>query len=210
MSELDESLLSRLARGDTVAAREAVARFGPLVWSLARRHSRTREEAEDAAQEIFVDLLESAVRFDRARGTEAGFVAMIARRRLIDLARRRNVRAIESAETRRGSDPGSTPLDERAIARAMHSDETLEATRALQVIRALPEQEREVLILATLGGSTYSEIASAKGLPLGTIKTYARRGLLRVRAALGHDEAPAPPSKPNAPPARSRKHEVST
>lgn len=175
-----------MAAGDAAAARASVERFGPLVWSLARRHVPNRDEAEDAVQEIFVDLLQSSARFDPTRGTENGFVAMIARRRLIDLARRRSVRAIESAaEVKRGSDPGATPLDEQAIAQAMRSDEMLDASTIARAIDALPEAEREVLVLATLGGRSYGEIAKAKGLPLGTVKTYARRGLLRVRTALG-------------------------
>ena len=155
-------------------------------------------------QEIFVQLIESAVRFDPALGTESGFVAMIARRRLIDLARRRAVRAIESTtEGKRGSDPGATPLDVGAIARGMRADENLDAHVAARAINELPAAEREVLVLATLGGRSYGEIAEEKGLPLGTVKTYARRGLLRVRAALAPAADPPAPV-PRTSPTRGR------
>lgn len=207
MGTRSDLLLPRVGAGDAAAARACVERFGPLVWSLARRYARSRDDAEDAVQEIFVDLLESSSRFDATRGTESGFVAMIARRRLIDLARRRRVRAIEStSEGRRGSDPGATPLDDEAIARAMRTDEALDVSTILAAIQELPEAEREVLVLATLGGRSYGEIAEAKGLPLGTVKTYARRGLLRARAALGSSVAPPPP-KPIVAVGRSRKRD---
>lgn len=184
-------LLPRVATGDPAAVRECLDRFGPLVWSLARQHSRSRSDAEDAVQDIFVDLLGSAKRFDGARGTESGFVAMIARRRLIDLARRRTVRAIESTtEGQRGSDPGATAIDPRAVARALAAEELLDAKAVVRAIEALPDAERDVLLLSTLGGRSYSEIAEEKGLPLGTVKTYARRGLLRARAALGASNDP--------------------
>jgi RNA polymerase sigma-70 factor, ECF subfamily len=181
-----DHLLPRVALGDPAAVRECLDRFGPLVWSLARQHSRSRSDAEDAVQDIFVDILGSAGRFDGSRGTESGFVAMIARRRLIDLARRRAVRAIESTtEGQRGSDPGATPIDPRAVTRALAVEDMLDAKAVVRAIEALPEGERDVLLLSTLGGRSYSEIAEEKGLPLGTVKTYARRGLQRTRAALG-------------------------
>ena len=66
-------------------------RFGGLVWSLARRVTRSTAEADDAVQEIFVDLWRSASRFDPSIANETTFVAMIARRRLIDRGRRRSV-----------------------------------------------------------------------------------------------------------------------
>ncbi|HYW30137.1 MAG TPA: sigma-70 family RNA polymerase sigma factor, partial [Gemmatimonas sp.] len=88
MSSSDALLLPRIAAGDECAVAECVARYEALVWSLARRWCRDTGEAEDAVQEIFFDLWKTATRFDRARTTEAGWVAMIARRRLIDRARR--------------------------------------------------------------------------------------------------------------------------
>ena len=87
-------LLPRIADGDEAAVREAVARYGALVWSLVRRWTPEHTDAEDAVQEVFVDLWRSAGRFDAARSTEPGCVAMVTRRRLIDRLRRRQ-RAIE-------------------------------------------------------------------------------------------------------------------
>src|SRR3954470_14464574 len=83
-------LLGRVAAGDQQAVRECLARYGGLVWSIARRFEAA--DAEDAVQEIFLDLWKSAARFDRQIASEASFVAMIARRRLIDRKRTRGRR----------------------------------------------------------------------------------------------------------------------
>ncbi|MCX5746449.1 MAG: sigma-70 family RNA polymerase sigma factor, partial [Proteobacteria bacterium] len=83
-------LLARVAVGDRGALRECLDRYGGLVWSIARRFEAS--EAEDAVQEIFVDLWKSAVRYDPEVASEPTFIAMIARRRLIDRRRSRGRR----------------------------------------------------------------------------------------------------------------------
>jgi RNA polymerase sigma factor (sigma-70 family) len=171
-----DTLFARIAAGDSAAKRTCVERFGRLVWSLARRYSPTPADAEDAVQEIMVDLIRSAARFDPVHGTESGFVAMVARRRLIDLARRRATRR-EVITTQ--ADTLSLPPD---------LEQRLDASKAARAIVELGPDEREVLLLATVEGLTYAEIAERKGLPLGTVKTYARRGLIFVRARFTREE----------------------
>ena len=83
------SILERVARGDPGAPAACIERFRGLVWSLARRLCANASDAEDAVQEIFIDVWKSASRFDPAIASETTFVAMIARRRLIDRGRRR-------------------------------------------------------------------------------------------------------------------------
>ena len=87
-----ESILERIAAGDANAVQECMDLYGNLVWSLARRFTRSAAEAEDAVQEVFLDVWKSAARFDAKRASEKTFVAMIARRRLIDLLRRTEAR----------------------------------------------------------------------------------------------------------------------
>jgi RNA polymerase sigma factor (sigma-70 family) len=142
------------------------------VWALARRHTRSAADAEDAVQEIFLDLWKSASRFDPERATEPAFVAMVARRRLIDLARRR---------VRRGEEE----LVEADVSRPSVVEETAVVEQALG---RLGPREREILVLATFDGLTQEEIAKQKGLPLGTVKTLARRGLTSMRAMLSGDD----------------------
>jgi RNA polymerase sigma-70 factor (ECF subfamily) len=188
-------LLPRVAAGEALAVRECLARYGGLVWSLARRHSANQAEAEDAVQEIFFDLWRSAARFDPRQGSEATFVAVIARRRLLDRQRRRQRRredptlAEAMAET---ANPAPSPEN---------SAEAVLATRALAQLR--PEQ-RQVLLLATCHGLSHEEIATATGMPLGTVKAHARRGLLRVREVLGAARGPTASAPPSAQPSQGR------
>lgn len=170
-------LLSRVATGDGDAMRECVARFGGIVWSMARRYAPTA--AEDAAQEIFIDLWKSAGRYDPARSSEEAFVAMIGRRRLIDRVRRARTRpsladSIDARELLADQDGGVGQAPDRLAEAAL-------ARRALGTLR--PEQ-REVLVLNTCHGFSHDEIAQRTGMPLGTVKAHARRALRRVRATL--------------------------
>jgi RNA polymerase sigma-70 factor (ECF subfamily) len=162
-----------MASGDPAAVRECMDRYGSLVWSLARRLSRSASDAEDAAQEIFLDIWRSASRYDASRGSDKVFVATIARRRLIDRMRKKSgeppMEPSEALEWVAWSDPASLP--ETAI-------DAAHAARALGELR--PEQ-RQVLELGLMHGFTQSEIASRLSMPLGTVKSLMRRGLLRVR-----------------------------
>ena len=165
------SALERVAAGEAGAVADCVARYGSLVWALARRLAP--DEADDAVQEIFIDLWRSAARFDPAVQPEATFVAMIARRRLIDRRRLRQ----------RRPPPSSLEGVEPATA-ATNAEVSADAARALRVIDELRPAQREVLVLSAVQGFSHEEIARQKSLPLGTVKAHARRALLRVRAAL--------------------------
>ncbi|MBX3192208.1 MAG: sigma-70 family RNA polymerase sigma factor [Labilithrix sp.] len=171
-----QPLLPRVASGDRTAIRECIARYGNLIWSLARRAGQA--DAEDVVQEIFVDLWKSAGRYEPSLGSETTFVATIARRRLIDRRRQRQRRpeteSLDGAPSRPGSTSGSVPPELGA--------EAALAARALDQLR--PEQ-RQVLILTTCHGLSHEEVASSMNMPLGTVKAHARRGLIRVREVLG-------------------------
>ena len=178
-----EPLLPRIAGGDERAVRDCVARYGALVWSLARRWSPDPSDAEDAVQEIFIDLWRTASRYDVARTSEAGWVAMIARRRLIDRARRRErLPALESIP----DDFDVASESERDL------DREWRAEQARAVLRELPPAQRRMLELSLLHGRTHDEIARETETPLGTVKSHIRRGLQRARdllAARTRDEA---------------------
>jgi RNA polymerase sigma-70 factor (ECF subfamily) len=173
---LSASALQRVAAGDGAAVREVLDRYAGLVLSLARRFAPGDADAEDAVQEIFVDIWRSAGRFDPSVASEATFVAMIARRRLID-RRRRDVRQRDTA-----------PIDERNPPVADWGAETSaggeEARLALKALGELRPDQQEVIRLSVLHGVSHERIAEATGLPLGTVKTHARRGLLRLREML--------------------------
>ena len=159
--------------GGDLAVRRCVERYGALVWSLARKYTPSAADAEDAVQDIFLDLWRSALRFDPAQSSEAGFVAMIARRRLVDLRRRRARRA------------GEEELVKPDVAQILPAGEDrAEVSLVARAVAQLDAKEREVLVLATYDGLTQQEIAAQTGMPIGTVKTLARRALMRVRTAL--------------------------
>ncbi len=173
-------LLPRIAAGDELAVRECVERYGALIWSLVRRWSPDARDAEDAVQEVFVDLWRSASRYEVTRSTEAGWVAMVTRRRLIDRLRRRQ-RVVELEPL-----PDDFDVADDAPSDDAHDDRV---DRARAVIRGLPEAQRTALELSLLHGRTHDEIAKAMNTPLGTVKSHIRRGLQRVRTLLQHTDA---------------------
>lgn len=174
---MHDDLLTRVARGDRAAVNECIARYGALVWSLARRWSPTATDAEDAVQEVFLELWRSAAKYDPSVSSEAAFIAMIARRRLIDRRRARG-RRVETE-----------PIEDSAAAAPLDgggptAETCAEAAFAARAVAQLRPEEQRVLLLATCHGMSHEEIASSTGMPLGTVKTHVRRALMRVRAAL--------------------------
>ena len=179
---MSEFLLKRIAAGDKAAVGEVVTSFGGLVWSLARRLSPTPADAEDAVQEIFLDVWKSSGRFDPAQGSEKLFIAMIARRRLIDRLRR-----FRGEPQRADTDE----LDVLAFADpGVAGERSLDALQAARAVGSLKPDQQKVIALAVLDGLTHSEIAERTGLPLGTVKTQMRRGLIELRTRMGLDGTP--------------------
>lgn len=198
---MSDPLLHLVASGDAQAVRALEDRYRGLVWSLVRRFCFEPADAEDAVQEIFIDLWRSAHRFDPAVASEATFVAMIARRRLID--RRRRV----------GRTAATTPLTDAVRTAAVSSnpqtDEVQEQVRAArQALSTLRPAQQEVLRLSLYHGLSHERIAEATGLPLGTVKTHVRRGLMRVREILGQQSpGAAAPDQRVDPPASNEPRE---
>jgi RNA polymerase sigma-70 factor (ECF subfamily) len=161
-----------------------LSRYGGLVWSIARRFSSSQADAEDAVQEIFIELWRAAPKYDEAIASEPTFVATIARRRLID-RRRRQARRPETtpwveSDGPQGADAGTDWLQVCE-----------EADLARRKMRELSADQQQVLALAIEGGCSQAEIAERLGLPLGTVKTHARRGLIRLRELMARAAAGA-------------------
>jgi len=151
-------------------------RYAGLVWSLARRFSPTQAEAEDAVQEIFLDVWKSAERYNPEVASEATFIAMIARRRLID-RRRRASRRIEE-EVGKEEIPAFVQPNTQLV------EISEEARLAVDALASLRPDQQNVLRMSVLQGMSHEKIAEATGLPLGTVKTHVRRGLIRIRELL--------------------------
>ena len=169
-------LLARVAAGEQEAVEACLDRFGNLVWSLARRFTSNREDAEDAVQEIFIDLWSSAARYDGEKASETTFVAMVARRRLIDRLRKKRRRPeMEELSV-------TAELEQHDL--APDAERLADAARAAELILTLKPEQQQVIKLAVYEGHTHQSIAESLQLPLGTVKTHLRRGLLKVREAL--------------------------
>ncbi len=171
-----DCVLPRIAAGDPAAVPDCIARYGGLVWSLARRFLGNPADAEDAVQDVFIDLWKNAARFDPARASEPTYVTMIARRRLID--RKRRAGRAPAAQSL-GDEPAGAPRSG-----SDRVDVEDEAAKAAAVLNELRDDERRVIQMAVYQGLTHEEIAAATGLPVGTVKTHIRRGLIRVRERL--------------------------
>jgi len=169
-------ILQRVASGEPAAVRECLDRFGGLVWSLARRLTPTASEAEDAVQEIFIDVWKSSGRYDPSIASETAFVAMIARRRLIDRQRRAGRRPNEEQVPEGAASSVSAPDDRASI-----SDDV---GRVSEAFDQLSDEQQRVLRLSIHQGLSHEKISRATGLPLGTVKTHARRGLIKLRELL--------------------------
>jgi len=180
MATVESSLLARASHGDDAAVRECLSRFGPIVWGLARRMSPTRADAEDAVQEIFLDLWEHGGRFDALKGSEEAFVAVVARRRLID--RRRKVQRRPVTDSFDSAPGGREVLQEGSHDGGIET--SAEAAMAARAMDGLRPEQREVLRLSVAQGLTHDEIAEHTGMPVGTVKAHARRGLIRIRKLL--------------------------
>ncbi len=180
----EPSILSRVARGESGATEACIEQYGGLVWSLARRFCPTRELAEDAVQDAFVSVWKSADRFDPEQGSEVTFIATIARRRIIDRVRRS------------GKPVGTMPVDaadsvvSAPASTGTKAEQSEEIQAAVRALNELSPDQQKVIQLSVLRGLSHQQIAESTGMPLGTVKTHLRRGLIRVRELLaeGHDK----------------------
>lgn len=190
-------MLPRIAAGDHAAVDECLQRYGGLVWSLARRRCADVQLIEDAVQNIFLHLWEVASTFDESIATETTFIAMVARRRLIDYQRKQMTR----------KDVSHSDFDHLEIDAAGPTDQieiVEEAARAETLLNRLPPDQQRVLRLNIYDGLSHAKIAEHTGLKLGTVKTYIRRGLTKIRQSLFSDNetfqenAMDAPDAPNA------------
>jgi RNA polymerase sigma-70 factor (ECF subfamily) len=172
-------LVRRIARGDREAFGRFYDRHAPLVFTFALRLMRSRPDAEDLLQDVFLQVWRQAGGYSEARGHPEAWLLTITRSRGIDKLRsirRRGEQLVPSEE--------SAGTARRAVAEsgAAHSEAKLAATDALA---GLPAAQRTVLELAYFDGLTQTEIAARLGEPLGTVKTRMRSGLERLRNLLG-------------------------
>ncbi len=169
----NENLLAKVASGDPEAFEELINKYGNLIWSIARRYLSNQNEAEDAVQEIFVALWQSAGRFDPNKASEITFISMITRRRLIDNLRKNNKhKVLKSIED---------SLSDDVFSQKSNLEENAEISLVIRALKKLDIQDQELLSLSIYQGYSHLEIAKLLNLPLGTVKTKIRRNLMKIR-----------------------------
>lgn len=192
-NRLAEPLLHRVAAGDKSAIDELLSRYGGLVYALARRFCYEPSEIEDAVQEVFMAVWQSAGRYDAALGSEETFVAMVTRRRLIDRRRRSARRAMPTVDADLGAlvadagggGPGRLGVtDAHAPDPATSGEESEDLQRALRLLRTLRPEQQQAITLSVFHGLSHEQIAALTGMPLGTVKTHVRRGFIALREAM--------------------------
>jgi len=172
-AEEDSQLLSRVRNGDEQAMAALYDRYSRVVYSVAFRVLRDASSSEDVLQEVFLGVWRRPQSFVSTRGSLAGWLAVVARNRSIDLLRRR--RPTEQIDEIQLASPYN-------LAKEAERNSLME--RARTIIRHLPPEQRKTLEMAFFDGLTHTEIAEMTGDPLGTVKTRIRSALLTLRKDL--------------------------
>jgi RNA polymerase sigma-70 factor (ECF subfamily) len=175
--QLDEeqTLLARVARKDAGAFESLYDRFGRPVYSVAMKMLRDQAAAEEVTQDVFLSLWRTAGQFDPRKSAARTWILSMAHHKAVDAVRRRRVRAAEPLTESMVDDPDVAGQALRAV----------EAERVREALGALSESQRQALALAYYEGLTQQEVAARLGVPLGTIKTRMRDGMLKLRESLG-------------------------
>jgi RNA polymerase sigma-70 factor (ECF subfamily) len=172
-------LLKRSGRGDEAAFAQLYDATSARAYGLAVRVVRDPSQAEEVAQEAFLEIWKTASRFDPDKGSAASWVLTIVHRKAVD-----RVRSAQ-ASTRRDTTyhQGSQVVEHDSTAEAAQA--SMEARRVRQAMDSLTEGPREALELAYFKGYTHTEVAKMLDLPVGTAKTRIRDGLIRLRDTMG-------------------------
>jgi RNA polymerase sigma-70 factor (ECF subfamily) len=176
----DHAALERMARGDHDALAELYDRHGRLVFSLALRILRDQSDAEDIVQDVFSQAWRQEARYESSRGNVIAWLLNLTRSRAIDRLRGRRARPDAAA----AGDPSSLDLPD--LSQPVDEQVALshQAARIRAAVDELSVLQRVAIELAFYEGLTHVEIADRLELPLGTVKTRIRQGLLKLKERL--------------------------
>lgn len=174
-----DELVNRIARGDHVAFSELYDGMAPRLLGLIKRILVDHAQSEEVAQEVFLEIWQTATRFDRSKGSAVSWMLTMARRRSID-----RVRASQSGRDRDVKvGIRDTPAAFDNVSESVELK--IESERVKVAMACLTELQREALTLAYFGGYSQSEVAELLSIPIGTVKTRLRDGMIRLRDELG-------------------------
>ena len=174
-----EALLRRIAEGDQQAFSRLYDDVAPRVLGLIRRLLIDHAQSEEVAQEVFLEIWQTASRFDENKGGASTWILTMAHRRAVD--RIRSSQSSRDRDTKVGIRDFAPEYD--------HVSETVEVTieheRVKGAMERLTALQRQAVCLAYYGGYSHSEVAELLKVPIGTVKTRLRDGMIRLRDELG-------------------------
>ena len=176
----DLRLMQGVAAGDPAAVALLYDRFGSLIYRMAYQSLPSRDEAEDAVQEVFVRLWRTSDRYDPTRAALVTWVMLISRRYMVDRLRRSRS-AIKSSgleEKLLDVQHGSV---ETSSGGNLDAEQQERFATLMKKIDQLPELQKTVVVRAYLNGQTLRQIGEELNTPLGTIKSALSRALVRLR-----------------------------
>ena len=174
-----ETLLARIATGDEAAFGELYDEIAPRVLGLVRRLLIDHTQSEEVTQEIFLEIWQNAPRYEPSKGGATTWIFTMAHRRAVD--RIRSSQAGRDRDVRIGIRDYESAYDN--VAETVET--TIENERVKKAMSQLTELQRQAITLAYYGGYSHSEVAERLEIPLGTVKTRLRDGMIRLRDALG-------------------------
>jgi len=180
----DLTLLQRIAARDSSALADLYDRHSRLLFGLILRIVRDRAEAEEILQEAFVRMWTRAETYDTVLGGPLPWMVRVARNLAIDRLRAQRVRAAISTQAPDGRTADAIASDIQGPEAVVVDTQRSQAlTDALAV---LPAEQRQLIAAAFFEGYTHSELARRFGLPVGTVKTRIRSGMIAMRQRLEH------------------------
>ena len=172
--------LTRVGAEDRNAFREVYTLTSAKLFGICLRICGERAAAEDVLHEVYLTIWKRAGAFEPGRASPISWLATIARNRSIDWVRARGLRPT------RGLEEAAAIADDKPDQFTMAQRD--EASRRLHdCLDALEERQRDAIRTAFFDGLTYAELADAKGVPLGTMKSWVRRGLQQLKGCVGDD-----------------------
>ncbi len=179
MRDGPEQRLARVATGDKRAFAELYDATAPRIYGLVRRLLVDPAQSEEVTQEIFLEIWQTATRYQPERGSAMSWMLTMAHRRAVD-----RVRASQASRDR-DSRIGIRDYDREYDQVAEHVEITMEGERVKRALQGLTELQRQAVELAYYRGLSHSEIAAELHVPVGTVKTRIRDGMIRLRDAMG-------------------------
>jgi len=178
----DRALLERVQQGDEQALAALYDRYTPLLYGVALRILRRTADAEDAVQDAWLQVWKRAASYDPSRGAFAAWLLTVVRTRALD--RYRSLASRGRAESRVELESQVAPIEDPTH----RASQSQIGGRVREALAQLSAPQRQVLEIAYFEGLAQSEIAERVGAPLGTVKSWTRQGLMRLRELLPQEE----------------------